>query len=449
MKRTPLALITVLLMTALVLSGCVSASKMLERAEAAWAAGQYAAAIESALQSYEKAVDRNKEPEEIAAARAFLEERFPQANDNLLNEAERQLDGPDSEKAEAWRTFDVLVKMNRRVRDSIAGSFLRTGDFEDQLQRAKEVAAQIQYVKALELMGRGTRDGYMEAYYIFLEVDSFVADYRDVRILADECRDNAMLTVALSNVELDIDSAGDAREPEGISSSVMNAIKSYISSRDNPDFLTFITAGSAAGAADAGAVLYVELKGTVDVESDVDDGMYGNVGQVTWERSYSGNPSLVVTRMADSRTEVATADVEFEQKITVSFHPVRQGDTQLSEADYTGKFNNASWISNQLNKVKSGMSQNGSEGYMVVWGELQYGGAFNLYSTAEVYTAEGYVAMPVDPSFWSGTVGFVNSGLPEFLAFGDLNLPGRLSDELTGDFLSDGAIQDLLSNLEG
>ena len=449
MKKTLPALTAICAASVLLLGGCVSASRLLERAESMWAAGQYAQSIESALQSYEKAVDRNKEPDEIAAAKAFLEDRFPLANEYLLDQAQRQLEGPDSEKAEAWKTFETLVNMNRRVRDSIAGSFLGTENFEDQLQRAKEVAAQIQYVKGLELMGQGSREAYMEAYYIFRQVDSFVPDYRDVRLLADECRAGAMLTVALSNVNLNVNSSGDATAPAGVSGAVMDSVRSFISSNDNPDFLTFITAGSAAGASDAGAVLYIEIKGSINVESDVDDGLYVNLGQASWERSYSGSPSLVVTRIADLRTEIATANIDFEQKITVSFHPVRQGDLQLSESDYNGKFNNASWVSSQLNTVKSGMSRNGSEGYMVVWGELQYGGAFKLQPTADVYTGEGYVQMPVDPALWNSTAQFIGTGLPGFLAFSDLNLSKRLANELSGSFLSNGAVKDLLTNLEG
>jgi hypothetical protein len=85
--------------------GCVSAKRMLDQAESAWAAGRYAEAINSALNSYVKAVEKNKNPEDIDAARSFLEGHFDQANDNLQRQAEEQLAGSDSMKAEAWKNL--------------------------------------------------------------------------------------------------------------------------------------------------------------------------------------------------------------------------------------------------------------------------------------------------------------------------------------------------------
>ena len=443
------AILIVLAFSALILGGCASASKMLDRAESAWSAGQYATAIEYALSSYERAVDRNKEPTEISAAKAFLEERFPQANSYLQDRAESQLNGSDSEKADAWKIYQTLVNMNRRVRDSIAGSFLQTEDFNQQLQKSKDVAAQIQYVKALELMGRDQRSSYIEAYNIFGEIDNFVPDYRDIRILADQCRELATLTVALSDRRVPfVVRNGEAEAYAALAADAYQDIKDFIISNDHPAFLEFVTAGSIKGAQDAGAVLFVEIQGDVWVSADTEDD-YGSRGEVTWTRSYGGTPALVVTRADGSRNEIAVANLELEQELSIEFFPVKYNTDSLTMDMYTGQFNNAAWMASQLGSAKNAIRQNGGSDTMVVWAELEYGGRASFLSSARVNTSDGEQDLPIDPAVWQETARFINSTLPSFLAFGDLNVHKMIVNDMTSGFLASSGIRELLSDLEG
>jgi len=442
-------LISGLIATLLILIGCVSASRMLERAEDAWARGQYAQAIEQALSSYEKAVDQNKDPGEIDAARAFLEERFPMANANLVEIAERRLAGSDAEKATAWEVYQTLVGMNRRVRDSIASSFLSAEDYGDELQKAKETAAQIKYVKVLELIGEDRRSSYIEAAGLLKEIDGFVPDYRDIRSLLNICYEEATLIVAFSDSEPEITVlSGAIPAVSGISEDVNAEIRSFIERNDNPDFLEFVTAGSAMGAADSGAVLFVEVQGQIWLSADVDD-RYLQEGTITWERSYDGTPTLVVTRLSDSRTETATADLEFAQSVKVEFFPEKYDTDSLTVDMYNQQFNNPGWMASQLNQARNALRDDEGSASMVVWAEMLYGGVAQFLETAMVPAGEGVQEMPIDPAVYANTATFINGTLPSFLEFTDIDLSESLVGTMADAFLGDGGVADLLGNLEG
>ena len=185
-----------------------------------------------------------------------------------LNQAKSQTSGTDAEKAMAWQTYQTLVDLNRRVKDSIASSFLsKTTDYTAELQKAKETAAQIKYVKGLELMGQNRRDAYIEAVGLFREIDSFVPDYRDIKVLITTCIDAGTLKVAFSDRDILFQRQQRAVFPTttGLGKDVQNAVQKFIAANDNPEFLKFITAGSSQSAKDNGAVLFIEVQGEVAV----------------------------------------------------------------------------------------------------------------------------------------------------------------------------------------
>lgn len=437
-----------LITAVLLISGCVSAAKMLDRAEDAWTRGQYAEAINQALASYEKAVDKNKEPGEIDAARAFLEEKMPQANDNLLTMAEKQLNGSDTEKANAWKTFQVLVNLNLRVRNSIASSFLSTEDYSEQLKRAKDVAAQIKYVKALELMGMDKRSAYIEASGILKEIDSFVPDYRDIRALLDVCYEAGTLIVAFSDRDIDFSAKnGNVADNSNYGEDVYSAVRKYVEANDNPDFLDFVTAGSVKSAQDAGAVLFVEVQGDVWTSAETSDS-YLKDGSITWERSYGGTPTLVVTRISDTRNEVAPVSLELDQSIKIEFFPAKYETTSLTQDMYAKQFNNLVWMSSQLSKAEAVLAAVDDSEDMIVWAEMQYGGVAKFLSSAQVTGAEGTQDLPIGEEVYGETQKFINETLPEFLLFDDMDLHSRIVSEMTQGFFADSGIRELLSELD-
>ena len=371
---------------------------MLDKAEDAWAGGQYAGAIEQALSSYEKAVDKNKDIAEIDAAKNFLVEKFPLANEYLLDTAEKQLEGIDSDKARAWETFQVLVNMNIRVRNSIASSFLDIKDYSEELKRAKDVAAQLNYVKALELMGSDQRSSYIEAAELLRQIDSFVPDYRDIRSLLEVCYEAGTLVVAFSDRDIYFSvHSGEFSDTSGFGNDVHTVIRKYIEANDYPDFLDFVTAGSIKSAEDAGAVLFVEVQGEVWVSAETADTYLSN-GSITWERSYGGTPTLVVTRLADTRNEVAPASIGLDQSISIEFFPVKYDTDSLTEDMYLQQFNNLIWMSSQLSKARNVLDDRNGSADMIVWAEMQYGGVVDFLESALVTGTEGTQDLPIDPA---------------------------------------------------
>lgn len=456
LRRTPMRpsprfqnrIILSLLTAVLLFSGCVSAAKMLDRAEDAWTRGQYAEAINQALSSYEKAVEKNKEPGEIDAARAFLEEKMPQANDNLLTRAEQQLDGSDSEKANAWKTFQTLVNLNLRVRNSIASSFLSTEDYTEQLKRAKDVAAQIKYVKALELMGMDKRSAYIEASGILKEIDSFVPDYRDIHALLELCYEAGTLVVAISDRDIDFSARkGNVADNSNYGVDVYSEVRKFVETNDNPDFLDFVTAGSVTSAQDAGAVLFVEVQGEVWTSAETSDS-YLKDGSITWERSYGGTPTLVVTRLSDARNEVAPVSLDMEQSVSIEFFPAKYETTSLTQDMYSKQFNNLVWMSSQLSKAEAVLSSVDGDEDMIVWAEMQYGGVAKFLNSAQVNGAEGTQDLPIAGEIYGATQKFINETLPKFLLFEDIDLHSRIVAEMSQGFFSDSGIRELLSDLE-
>jgi len=452
MNRTTVRIRTFLILplaALLFLSGCISASRLLEKAEQSWSMGFYAEAIQEALDSYEKAADKNKNQSEIDSAENFLVERFPQFNENLSKQAENQLKGTDSDKEKAWETYQQLVNVNSRVGNSMASSFLSTEDFSAELRNAKDVAAQIKYVKALELMGLDERSSYIEATGLLLSINDLVSGYRDIGTLLKTCYDEGTLIVAFSDRNIyfnyDTDKNGDSVE---FSSEIDQVSRDFIERNDYPDFLKFITAGSVKSAEDAGAVLFVDYQGDIGIKSEVIDS-YLSSGTLTWKRTYEGTPTLLVTRIGDTRNEISPVSLGLSQSVTVEFYPVKY-DTQSITGDmYYNQFNNSAWMADQLNSARVAMDFDDWSATLVVWAEMQYGGVASFLSSADVSSSEGNQVLPIDEDVYKETQKFINKTLPDFLEFSDMDVETSLIDEMFDGFLSKSGVRELLTNLDG
>ncbi len=448
-KEGNLYIVTALLILALIaLSACASAAKLLENAEDSWTAGAYSESISKALSSYEKAVDKNKDQSEIDGAKNFLIKKFPLANENLVKEAEKQLEGRDSDKAMAWKTFQELVAMNTRVGNSIASSFLDTVDYSEQLQKAKEVAAQIKYVKVLELIGEDKRSSYIDAAGVIGEINSIVPDYRDVRSLLEICYESGTLVVAFSkrSIYFDVDSQDFSNKLE-FSDKLDAVLRDYIIKNDYPDFLDFITAANVKDAEELGAVLFIEYQGDVWISSEISN-TYLNNGSIVWKRSYGGTPAVLATRIRDTRNEFSSVTLNLEQSISVEFFPVKYNTDTLTQDMYSQQFNNSAWMASQLNEAEYVMGDNKGSASMIIWAEMQYGGVVDFLDSAVVNGSEGTQDLPIDSAVYNDTEDFINDTLPGFVEFSDMNIEDRIVNEIFGGFLQSSGVRELLSKLE-
>ncbi|RKX92771.1 MAG: hypothetical protein DRZ90_13485, partial [Spirochaetes bacterium] len=328
-------------------------------------------------------------------------------------------------------------------------SFLSTEDFSAELRNAKDVAAQIKYVKALELMGLDERSSYIKATGLLLSINDLVSGYRDIGTLLRTCYDEGTLIVAFSDRNIyfnyDTDKNGDSVE---FSSEIDQVSRDFIERNDYPDFLKFITAGSVKSAEDAGAVLFVDYQGDIGIKSEVIDS-YLSSGTLTWKRTYEGTPTLLVTRIGDTRNEISPVSLGLSQSVTVEFYPVKY-DTQSITGDmYYNQFNNSAWMADQLNSARVAMDFDDWSATLVVWAEMQYGGVASFLSSADVSSSEGNQVLPIDEDVYKETQKFINKTLPDFLEFSDMDVETSLIDEMFDGFLSKSGVRELLTNLDG
>jgi hypothetical protein len=95
------------------------------------------------------------------------------------------------------------------------------------------------------------------------------------------------------------------------------------------------------------------------------------------------------------------------------------------------------------------MEEGASSSEMTIWAEMQYGGVVHFLETALVDTADGEQELPVDQEVYAETESFINSSLPDFLEFRDMDLEERLLSELFNGFVSRDGVRKLLTDLEG
>ena len=437
------------LVSILLLSACASPGKLLEDAERSWSMGLYTRSIEEALQSYEKAVEKNKDQNAVDNAKNFLVEKFPQFNENQSRRAENQLKGTNTDKETAWKTYQQLVEMNSLIGDSIASGFLETQDFTAELQNAKEVAAEIKYNKSLELIGQDVRAAYMEAATLLRDTDYLVPGYRDADNLLKTCLEKGTLTIAFSRRSLNFNyNTVKNSQTVDISDEMRSRLEAYIGEYDVPEFLNFISTDSAGDAGDAGAVLFLEIQGDVWIASSLEDSYIDN-GTISWQRGYEGMPNLIVTRIADFRNEVAAVPLKFSQSISIEFYPVKYNTESLSSEMYADQFNNFSWMDSQLQAARDALEEVDASSSMIIWAEMQYGGTVNFLKTALVDTAEGEQELSMNEEVYAETESFINSSLPDFLEYRDFDLEERISAELFNGFTAEESVRKLLTDLEG
>ncbi|MCK5735355.1 MAG: hypothetical protein KAH21_02710, partial [Spirochaetaceae bacterium] len=160
-------------------------------------------------------------------------------------------------------------------------------------------------------------------------------------------------------------------------------------------------------------------------------------------------PTLIVTRISDTRNELSSVSLNLSQSITVDYFPIKYNTDTLTEDMYNNQFNHHSWMSSQLNKAKNVMNQSNGSANLVVWAEMLYGGVVDFYANAYVNTSEGEQDLAIAADVYSDTESFINNTLPDFLEFSDMDVELRIVEEMFNGFLSNSGVKELLTNLDG
>ena len=433
-----------ILASLLILISCVTPGKMLKWAEDSWTEGEYAKAIGHALDAYTAALDLRNASKKADSARLFLEENFPLANDRLSQAATRKLEGTASEQATAWEIYNILVNMNTRVSNSTAVAFLPTQDFRDELMRAKELAARLLYEKAIQHMADERRSSYIEAVRLFDSVNAIIPNYRDIGNLRKDCIEAGAITIAFSNRMLNIvDQSNTGISIDSLSSKVYEEIRHYVINNDHPDFVFFTTAFDSLEAIDKSASYFVELDGSIQINSKINDN-YFLWGEVTWERSVSGSPKLSIVRFSDRHRINSSAPINIRQSVKVIFYPEKHKTEIISSHLPDNYFNNSLWMHTQLTNVEHELRKDIANTSMTVFAERNFNGSSQFLDTAKISETE---QQTIDWTVYSATEQFIDFRLPEFLRFRDLDFQERLVDIMLGQYLADSAIKSILENL--
>jgi hypothetical protein len=289
----------------------------------------------------------------------------------------------------------------------------------------------------------------MEAATLLRDTDYLVPGYRDADNLLKTCLDKGTLTIAFSRRSLNLNyNTVKTSQTVDISDEMRSRLEAYIGEYDVPEFLNFISADSAGAAGDAGAVLFLEVQGDVWISSSLEDS-YHYDGTISWQRGYEGMPNLIVTRIADSRNEVAAVPLKFSQSISIEFYPVKYNTQSLSSEMYADQFNNSSWMDSQLQEARDVLEEVDASSSMIIWAEMQYGGIVNFLKSAVVDTADGEQELHMNEEVYAETESFINSSLPDFLEYRDFDLEERISAELFNSFTAEESVRGLLTDLEG
>ncbi len=435
---------SIILISLFILISCVTPWKMLKWAENSWAEGEYAKAIGHALASYTAALDMRTSSEEADAARLFLEEKFPQANDRLSQAASRQLEGTEPEQTAAWETYAILVNMNKSVSDSIASEFLHIQDFEAEFMQAKELAARLLYERAVQRMADDRRTSYIEAVRLLDRVNAMIPNYRDIDILRADCIKSGSITIAFSNRRLNVvDQSNRGINIDSLRTKVYEEIRRYIIAHDHPDFVFFTTAFDSLDAVDKSAAYFVELGGTIHIDSKISDDYFFR-GVVTWERSANGSPNLSIVRLSGRHRVISSAAINIRQSVEVIFYPEKHGTRIISSYLFDNNFNDSLWMHSQLTNVEYALKKDNASVRMTIWAEMGFNGSIQFLDTAKISETDERI---IDWTVYSATEQFINFRLPEFLRFEDLDLPERFKDIILKQYLSDRAITSTLENL--
>ncbi len=431
----------------LTVAGCVSAGKLLDSAQNAWSRGEYAQAVDLALQSYSKALENNRKTEEQETARQFLVQNFPEANRRLNRIALNKLAGHNNDKIHAWEIYENLQDMNRRAAGSDAALFLDIENFSEELAASKEVACQVLYDKVQKQMEYNSRESCIKAVSVLDQIERIIPGYRDTGTLRQSCIKEATVIVALSSRRIQIKTLGGRIKirPE-LTERLYENIKRHILSYDLPEYVRFIQTADAREAERENATLFIEIQGSVWIQSGIQDN-YSRNGTLSWKRSCGGDAFLTVENLKDSRRAEASGGTVLDQEINIEFYPVKYATTQMTGEMYSRWFNNASWMDSQLNQAIQAAGEVNGYADMTVWAEMEYGGTARFLASAVITTPEGSQTAPINPAVWQETAEFINSALPDFLEFSDLDISNLILKEIHRGFSSNPRLNTLLENL--
>ncbi|MCG8452073.1 MAG: hypothetical protein MI717_02690 [Spirochaetales bacterium] len=436
----------VLIITALVLSSCVSPSQLLNRAEEEWEKREYALAIEDALASFDLAWEQDQEGEDVLAAKDFLLRRHPLAERRLDDAAQALMKGNDTEREEAWILYQMLYDMNEKVFRSPASAFLQPQDFSEPLRRAKAASALIKYDRAISLMNEGTRESYIQAADLFDTIDAIIPDYRDGRRLKRLCREKGTITISFASDSLDIRTSPGIPLPIGVEDGLKRDIRNAIEDADRADFLAFVEHPSEALARKAGADVYISIDGRIDVTSGMEDD-YTFRGQVTWRRMYEGSVTLRAQCLTDGSDEAVGTRVDLDQQVTVEFLPAKSGSEELGEEAFIERFSNASWYRRQLENAQQDLEEVVGHAFFSVWALANSRGDVAFLDRAMVSKNSETEARSIAPEVYRDMEDYIQRDLPRFLEFADMNLANRLREELRTSLVDDSAFPPMLKEL--
>jgi hypothetical protein len=172
---------------ALIMSGCGSSKKQLEK-------GNYDAAIDKAVKQLRKDPNDSKEAANLDAA-------FKIANDQD-NEKIRLLktEGKPSGWDEIYLLYKRLYDRQAAVR-SVPSLNYPYVDYMQDMVAAKRKAADFYYAHGIELMKSNMKDSYRQAYAEFVRAKQYVGDYEGIDAKISESRYQGMsrVFVALQN----------------------------------------------------------------------------------------------------------------------------------------------------------------------------------------------------------------------------------------------------------
>lgn len=431
------------------LSSCVSSKRLLELAGKSWSAGNYVQAIEEAIDSYEKALEKKNKTNDVSTARSFLEQYFPEANIKLSETAEKQLSGSDKEKILAWRTYESLVNLNRTVQNSSAASFLDVQDFSKERDEAKYSAAEILYTQVLAEMEKKKRDSWIEAVKLIVRIEAIIPGFRDVRDLRTLAIESGRVVFAFSNKYVPVRVIEGESPDILLRDGVYDAIREHIILEDNIEFLDFTFVPNMETAMSQGADYFVEFSGDIWARASKTDNYFPR-GIIRWQRSYGGNPSLTIIRLSDQYRVYAQAILNMQQSIEVVFIPViNYGKKTLSEDLYTNQFNNVGWMNIQLNNAINALNSMNGRAELFLWAEMDYGLHVHFLETAKVLDSNNDEQdMPIDSYVYHNTQNLLTYRLnTQFLSFGDYPIVDKIEQNVLDKFLNDSDVNRLLRNL--
>jgi hypothetical protein len=180
-------ILPLLLLMALIMPGCGSSKKSLEK-------GNYDASIDQAVRQLRKDPDDKKQM-------ATLETAYKIANDQD-NERIRflKMEGKPNNWDEIYIVYKRMYDRQALVK-TIPGSDFPYVDYMPDMLAAKRKAADFYYAHGVELMKGNLKDSYRQAFYEFVRAKEYIGDYEGIDNKIAESKELGMsrVFVALQN----------------------------------------------------------------------------------------------------------------------------------------------------------------------------------------------------------------------------------------------------------